>query len=322
MKKIAVITTGGDAPGMNAAVRAVVRTARYCNFQISGIKRGWWGLIENDFFVMGNRDVSGIISRGGTILGTMRCPLSKTRKGMDLIVKNLGRIAPDGIVVIGGDGSMRASYEISKRCRVPVIGIPASIDNDIAGTDETIGFDTAINTALSAIDKIRDTATSHERVFIVEVMGRDSGFLALSAGIASGAEIVLLPEIKWKKKDVLKKLISFERKKSSLIIVMAEGAGDCQCLCEYLSGKSGKRVRVSKLGYIQRGGSPSVDSRILGSVLGYRAVELIKKGKKNLMCAWVNDRFRTVPLSYPARHRKKIDREMLKISNVLSGQSR
>ncbi|MFH1353271.1 MAG: ATP-dependent 6-phosphofructokinase [bacterium] len=319
MKKIAVITTGGDAPGMNAAIRAVVRTAHYCNFRISGIKRGWWGLIENDFFVMTNRDVSGIISRGGTILETLRCAKSKTKWGMDLIVKNLGEIAPDGLVVIGGDGSLKASYEISKRCGVPVIGIPASIDNDIAGTDETIGFDTAINTALSAIDKIRDTATSHERVFIVEVMGRSSGFLALSAGIAAGAEIVLLPEIKWKKENVLKKLVSFEKRKSSLIIVMAEGAGGCRNLCKYLSGKSDKQVRVSKIGYIQRGGSPSVDSRVLGSVLGYRAVELIKKGKKNLMCAWVNDGFRTVPLSYPAGHRKKIDREMLKISNVLSG---
>ncbi|MFH1956887.1 MAG: ATP-dependent 6-phosphofructokinase [bacterium] len=319
MKKIAVITTGGDAPGMNAAIRAVVRTAHYCNFRISGIKRGWWGLIENDFSVMTNRDVSGIISRGGTILETLRCAKSKTKRGMDLIVKNLVEIAPDGLVVIGGDGSLRAAYEISKRCGVPVIGIPASIDNDIAGTDETIGFDTAINTALSAIDKIRDTATSHKRVFIVEVMGRDSGFLALSAGIASGAEIVLLPEIKWKKENILKKLVSFEKRKSSLIIVMAEGAGDCLKLCGYLSGKSNKRVRVSKIGYIQRGGSPSVDSRVLGSVLGYKAVELIKKGKKNLMCAWVNDRFKTVPLSYPAGHRKKIDREMLKISNVLSG---
>jgi len=322
VKKIAVITTGGDAPGMNAAIRAVVRTACYRNFRISGIKRGWWGLLENDFSVMTSRDVSGIISRGGTILETLRCAKSKTKKGMGLIVKNLGGIAPDGLVVIGGDGSMRASYEISKKCGVPVIGIPASIDNDIAGTDETIGFDTAINTALSAIDKIRDTATSHERVFIVEVMGRDSGFLALSAGIAAGAEIVLIPEIKWKKENVLKKLINFERKKSSLIIVMAEGAGDCQNLCRYLSGKSDKRVRVSKIGYIQRGGSPSVDSRVIGSVLGYRAVELLKKGKKNLMCAWVRDRFRTVPLSYSAGHRKKIDREMLRISNVLSGQRR
>lgn len=322
MKKIAVITTGGDAPGMNAAIRAVVRSAHYCGFQISGIRRGWWGLIEKDFSIMSNRDVSGIISRGGTILETMRCPRAKTKMGMDKIVKNLVKIAPDGLVVIGGDGSMRASYEISKRCKVPVVGIPASIDNDIAGSDETIGFDTAINTSLSAIDKIRDTATSHERVFIVEVMGRNSGFLALSAGIASGAEVILLPEIKWVKEEILKKLVSFKKEKSSLIIVMAEGAGSCMELCKYLSGKSDKRVRVSKLGYIQRGGSPSVDSRILGSVLGYEAVKLIKNGKKNLMCAWVNDRFKTVSLSYPAGHRKKIDRNLLKISNVLSGQSR
>jgi len=319
MRKIGVITTGGDAPGMNACIRAVVRTALYFNYRIYGIKRGWWGLLENDFSELKSSDVSGIISRGGTILKTLRCPLSRTEKGLRQIVKNLEKIAPDGLVVIGGDGSMRASFEISKRCSVPIIGIPASIDNDIAGTDETIGFDTAINTALYAIDKIRDTATSHERVFIVEVMGRARGFLALNVGLASGAEIILIPEIRWSKKKVLDKLLSFEKKKSSLIIVMAEGAGSSDELADFLSKKSKIKVRVSKLGYIQRGGSPSVDSRLLASIFGWQAVNLLKNKKKNLMCAWVKDSFKTVPLNWPAKHRKKLHEKLLKIANIISG---
>ncbi len=320
MKKIAVVTTGGDAPGMNAAIRAAVRTANFLGMKIFGVKRGWWGFIENDFIHLRNGDVSGIIARGGTILKTHRCPLSKTKEGMAAIVRNLKKIAPDGLIVIGGDGSMRAAYEVSKRCSVPIIGIPASIDNDIAGTDETIGFDTAINTALYAIDKIRDTATSHERVFIVEVMGRRRGFLATSVGIASGAEIILIPEIKWRKEKILEALLSFERKKSSLIIVMAEGAGSSAELAEYISANSKIHVRVSKLGYIQRGGAPSVDSRFLASIFGYEAVRLLESGKKNLMCCWVRDRFKTVPLDYPAKHRKKTNRKLIEISEVLSGK--
>ena len=265
MKKIAVITSGGDAPGMNAAVRAVVRTALHYKFAISGIKCGWQGLIENSYLKLGSRDVSGIISKGGTILHTMRCPASKTKSGMRKIVRNLEKIAPDGLVVIGGDGSMRAANAVSKNSSVPVIGIPASIDNDIAGTDETIGFDTAINTALGAIDKIRDTATSHDRVFIIEVMGRDSGFLALSAGIASGAEVILMPEKAWKK-DEVRRSIEAGSDKSSLIIVMAEGAGDCMELAKYLSDESKKKISKALTGgqktleeQKKKGGNPDND---------------------------------------------------------------
>ncbi|MCD6311259.1 MAG: ATP-dependent 6-phosphofructokinase, partial [Elusimicrobia bacterium] len=267
-KKIAVITTGGDAPGMNAALRAVIRTAVYCGMSITGVKRGWWGFLEDDYVPLDSRSASGIIARGGTFLKTRRCPRSKTVPGMKKISDNLKKIAPDGLIVIGGDGSMRAANAVAKNSGVPVIGIPASIDNDIAGTDETIGFDTAINTALTAIDKIRDTATSHERVFIAEVMGRDSGFLALSSGIASGAEFILLPEIKTDKKEILKKIKAFKGEKSSIIIVMAEGAGSSDELASYLGKMTKLKVRVSKLGYIQRGGSPSVDSRVLAGVLG------------------------------------------------------
>ena len=315
------MTTGGDAPGMNAAIRAVVRSALYFGFDVAGIRRGWWGLLEKDYVKLGGKDVSGIIARGGTILKTSRCPATKTEKGIGTVVKNLLEIAPDGLVVIGGDGSMASASIVANRSRVPVIGIPASIDNDIAGTDETIGFDTAINTSLYAIDKIRDTATSHERVFIVEVMGRESGFLALNVGVASGAEIILLPEIKWKKEEVLEKLRGFKRKKlkSSLIIVMAEGAGSSALLAEYLDRETDMKVRLSNLGYIQRGGSPSVDSRILAGVFGYEAVRLLKNGKKNLMCAWVKDRFSTVPLSYSSSRKKKIDLKLLKIAGIISG---
>lgn len=319
-QKIGLITTGGDAPGMNAAVRAVVRSALSAGMEVTGIRRGWWGLLEKDYAALGSRSVSGIIAKGGTILRTQRCPLSKTKNGMAAIVSNLKKIAPDGLIVIGGDGSMRAANAVSKNSGVPVIGIPASIDNDIAGTDETIGFDTAINTALDAIDKIRDTATSHSRIFIVEVMGRHSGHLALSAGFASAAEIILMPEVKWTKARVLKKVRHFSIDKASLIIVMAEGAGSSGVLREYLAENTKAKVRVSKLGYIQRGGSPSVDSRILGGVFGYEAVELLKKGKKNLMCAWVKDSFKTVPLTYPASHKKKLNRKWLEIAGVLAGR--
>ncbi|MBA3066330.1 6-phosphofructokinase [bacterium] len=319
-KKIAVITTGGDAPGMNAALRAVIRTAVSCGMEITGVRKGWWGFLEDDYIPLDSKSVSGIISTGGTFLKTRRCPLSKTADGLKTISENLKKIAPDGLIVIGGDGSMRAADAIAKKSGVPVIGIPASIDNDIAGTDETIGFDTAVNTVLSAVDKIRDTATSHERVFIAEVMGRDSGFLALSAGLESGYEIILIPEIKTDKKEVLKKIKAFTSEKSSLIIVMAEGAGSSDELAGYLGKMTNLKVRVSKLGYIQRGGSPSVDSRVLAAVLGYEAVMLLKNNKKNLMCAWVKDSFTTVPLAYPASHKKKLNLKWLRIAEVLAGQ--
>ncbi len=319
-KNIAVITTGGDAPGMNAALRAVIRTAVFCGMNITGVRRGWWGFLEDDYIPLDSRSASGIISRGGTFLKTRRCPRSKTAAGLKKISGNLKKIAADGLIVIGGDGSMRAANAVSKKSGVPVIGIPASIDNDIAGTDETIGFDTAINTALDAIDKIRDTATSHERIFIAEVMGRDSGFLALSAGIASGAEIILLPEIKTDKKEILRKIKAFKSEKSSIIIVMAEGAGSSDELAAYIERASRVKVRVSKLGYIQRGGSPSVDSRVLAGVFGYEAVMLLKNNKKNLMCAWVKDSFKAVPLIYPASHKKKLNRKWLRIAEILAGE--
>jgi len=319
MKKIGVITTGGDAPGMNAAIRSVVRTAHHFNMKIVGFKRGWWGLIERDYIQMNLRSVSGIINRGGTILNTVRCKKFKERYYRKVAIRNLKDLAPDGLIVIGGDGSMRSAGILHKESNVPVVGIPASIDNDIAGTDETIGFDTAINTALDAIDKIRDTAQSHQRVFIIEVMGRSRGFLALSVGIASGAEFILIPEIKWDKNRILKEIETFEeRGKTSCLIVMAEGAGNSDELAKFLEKSLELPVRVSKIGYIQRGGSPTVDSRFLASIFGYEAVKSLKNSKGGIMLAWVNDKIMNRPISYSTKHYKKINKGLIKIADILS----
>ena len=320
MKTIGIITTGGDAPGMNAAIRGVVRTALHFKFSVTGYKRGWWGLIEDDAIQMDSRSVSNIISSGGTILHTVRCPVFKQKRLREKAARTLERNTPNGLVVIGGDGSMKAAFELSKSTSVPIVGIPASIDNDIAGTDETIGFDTAINTALTCIDKIRDTASSHNRIFIVEVMGRHRGFLAANTGLASGAEIILTPEEKWNKLAVVNRIKAMlSAKKTSLIIVMAEGAGSSKELAEYLKNHFDIPVRVSSLGYIQRGGPPTVDSRILGSVFGCEAVKMLKNSKGGRMMAWQSDRLTHVALSYSSTHKKKLDNSLLHTASLLSG---
>ena len=319
MKTIGIITTGGDAPGMNAAIRGVVRTALHFKFSVTGFKRGWWGLIEDDSIHMDSRSVSNIISRGGTILHTVRCPVFRQKRLREKAARTLEGKTPHGLVVIGGDGSMMAAFELSKMTSVPIVGIPASIDNDIAGTDETIGFDTAINTALTCIDKIRDTASSHNRIFIVEVMGRRRGFLAANIGLASGAEIILTPEEKWSKKGVVDQIkVMLSSNKTSLIIVMAEGAGSCEGLAEHLKSHFDVPVRVSSLGYIQRGGPPTVDSRILGSIFGSAAVKMLKNSKGGKMLAWQSDRLTDVPLAYPSTHKKNLDKNLLLTASLLS----
>ncbi|MFH1415601.1 MAG: ATP-dependent 6-phosphofructokinase [Elusimicrobiota bacterium] len=319
-KTIAVITTGGDAPGMNAAIRSVVRSAIHSGFKVIGFKRGWRGLIEKDYMNMESRTVSNIIGRGGTILYTDRCPLFKKKKYRRQAAFNLEELSPAGLVVIGGDGSMNAAYMLTEMTSVPVIGIPASIDNDIAGTDETVGFDTAINTALESIDKIRDTATSHRRIFIVEVMGRDRGFLAVNIGLASGAEIILIPEKNRKKEKILEELIELKNSgKSSILIIMAEGAGDADKLAHYIGNSLSVPVRISKLGYIQRGGAPTVDSRLLASLFGFEAIKLLKKKKSGVMITWVKEELGYVPLSYPHNNKKELNMQFLDIARVLSG---
>lgn len=318
MKKIAVITSGGDAPGMNAAVRAVVRQAIYRGLEVIGIHRGFRGLLESQFTNLQIRSVSGIINRGGTILKTGRCAEIKTKEGMNRAVNMLKQLKIEGLVVIGGDGSLHAGNAISKK-GIPVICIPGSIDNDIYGTDETIGFDTALNTAVEAIDKIRDTASSHERIFIVEIMGREHGFLSLSVGIAAGAEIVIVPEIKFDIKTLsqeLKKNINIG--KSSIIIVFAEGVGNPYKLAEEIQKNVKLEVRVSSLGYIQRGGAPSAHSRILASQFGSYAVNLLIKGKKNRLVVLQNGKITDIPISIAANKEKSFDFDLFELEKRLA----
>ncbi|MHB9155643.1 MAG: ATP-dependent 6-phosphofructokinase [Endomicrobiales bacterium] len=317
MKKIAVITSGGDAPGMNATVRAVTRHAIYNGLEVLGIHRGFRGLLEDQFTHLNLRSVSGIINRGGTILRTGRCPEMKTESGMNRAISMLNQLNVEGLVVIGGDGSLHAGDAISRR-GIPVICVPASIDNDIFGTDETVGFDTALNTAVDAIDKIRDTASSHERVFIVEVMGREHGFLSVSVGVAAGVEFVLVPEVKYKLPTLLHELKEqHHRGKTSVIIVFAEGVGNPFKLAADIS-KARFEVRVSSLGYIQRGGTPSARSRILASQFGAHAVELLVKGKKNRLVVLENGRIKDMPIAMAAGKEKEFDRSLYDLTMKLA----
>ncbi len=315
-KKIAIITPGGDAPGMNAAIRAVVRAGLKYNFEIFGIYRGYQGLLEKEIKQINSRSVSGIIYQGGTILKSSRCEKIKTEQGIKQAIEILKEYKFDYLVVIGGDGSIKAASKISKH--IPVVCIPASIDNDVYGTDETIGFDTAIDTAVSAIDKIRDTATSFERVFVVEVMGREHGYLALAVAVASGAEVVVIPEVKYDLDKIAQKLLKDKQKgKSSEIIIFAEGAGDVKTFAIKLEAKIDIPVRVSSLGYIQRGGSPSARSRILASLFGEHAVELILKNIKNKVVVIKNNKIGHIDINTVVSNEKHIDKNLLKLVEEL-----
>ncbi|MBI5555511.1 MAG: 6-phosphofructokinase [Elusimicrobia bacterium] len=320
-KRIAIVTSGGDAPGMNAAIRAVVRTAIFNGLEVVGIERGYQGLIEGQIVNLSLRSVSGIINRGGTILKTVRCEEIKTAKGMTKAVKVLENNKVDYLAVIGGNGSFNGAWQIYQASgkKVKVIGIPASIDNDVAGTDETVGFDTATNTAVEAIDKIRDTATSHERVFVVEVMGRDRGFLALQVGLASGAEFILVPEVKY---DLIKMCSSIsnghKHGKTSYIIVMAEGAGNSQAICDQIHDCARLEVRFSNLGYIQRGGSPTARSRILAEKFGEKSVELILKGEKTKIVGIKDNKISASSLDYAWKGTKELDKKMYKLAEILA----
>ncbi|MFA5780080.1 MAG: ATP-dependent 6-phosphofructokinase [Elusimicrobiota bacterium] len=318
MKKIAIVTPGGDAPGMNACIRAVVRRAVYSGFEVVGVMNGYQGLIDETLIKMDARTVSGTIQHGGTILKSSRCAEIKTPAGLSKAVKTLKKNKIVHLIVIGGDGSIRAADRISKS-GIPSICIPASIDNDVFGTDETIGFDTAIDTAVDAIDKIRDTATSFDRVFIVEVMGREHGFLAVEVGLASGAEFVLVPEIKYdinKICDELKK--DQKKKKTSAVIVFAEGCGDAKKVAKQIFDCTGIDVKVSNLGYIQRGGNPSARSRNLASRFGSFAVDLISKGKKNIVVVLQKNEIKFLPIKKVISGKKKIDIETLKLVENLA----
>lgn len=319
MEKIGVVTAGGDAPGMNAAIRSVVRTAIFNWLKVVGITRGYAGLIKGKIRPLDARSVSGIINHGGTILKTARCEKIKTEEGIRKAAETLKANKIDGLIVIGGDGSFRGASEIYKISGIPVIGIPATIDNDVAGTDTTIGFDTAVNTALFTIDRIRDTATSHERVFVVEVMGRKRGFLALAVGFAEGAEFILIPEIKFDIETICKKLKQGRKKgKTSEIIVMAEGAGDSSQMVREIKERTGYDVRLTILGHALRGGSPTAQSRILANQFGAHAVELLLKGAKKRMVGVKGEKIVSVDLDYSWQQKKDIDEQLHRLAEILS----
>ena len=318
---IAVMTSGGDSPGMNAALRAVARGANRYNLTVWGIYRGYQGLIEDKFVELDSEKVSNIIQRGGTILKSARSQEFRTEEGRTQAVVNLKNKGIDALVVIGGDGTFTGANLLSKEHNIRVIGIPATIDNDIIGTDETIGYDTALNTAIEAIDKIRDTADAHERMFLVEVMGRDAGFIALETGIAVGAELSLLPEeltsisdIKSQLKDMLK-----EQKRSSLVVV-AEGdeTGGALKLAEKIKDDFAKYdLRVCILGHIQRGGSPSARDRVLASRLGASAINVLMEGHNEVMVGVVNNALKITPLRVAVAKKKGLDYGLIELATML-----
>ncbi len=279
IKRIAVLTTGGDAPGMNAAIRAVVRCAVSKKVEVMGVFRGWWGLINDEMKPFDHRSVSGIINQGGTILKTGRCPEFKTREGQERAFANIKKNNIDGLIVIGGNGSFEAAHLFYERYKVPCVGIPASIDNDVNGIDYTIGVDTAINTALAAIDNIRDTATSMERIFVVEVMGRDCGFIALAVALAGGCEEVIIPERKFDLGAICHDIVEANlRGKMSWILVVAEGAGQAVDISKKITEMTSLETRPVILGHVQRGGRPTAVSRDLGLRLGQAAVDSLLSG--------------------------------------------
>jgi 6-phosphofructokinase 1 len=288
MKTIAVLTSGGDAPGMNAAIRAVVRNGIYYGLTVKGVLRGYSGLIHGDFCEMELGSVGDIIHRGGTILHTARCEEFRTLEGQKKAVEQLRRHGVDGLIAIGGDGTFRGAQRLAE-LGFPVIGVPATIDNDIGGTDFTIGFDTAINTVISAIDRIRDTATSHERMFVIEVMGRLAGDIALWAGLAGGAEAILLPEEPFDLQEIIMRIKqTTQRGKKHSIIIVAEGAASGVEIAKTIQESTGFETRVTVLGHVQRGGSPTAFDRVLASRMGAEAVELLLNGKSNQMVAIQN----------------------------------
>jgi 6-phosphofructokinase 1 len=320
--KIGVMTSGGDAPGMNACIRAVVRTGIFHNLEVYGITRGYSGLIDNDIQKMDSRSVANIIQRGGTILKTARCKEFLTPEGRKKAYNNLKKHGINGLVVIGGDGSFKGAQIFSNEFDIPCIGIPGTIDKDIAGTDFTIGFDTAVNTAIEAIDKIRDTADAHDRLFIVEVMGRDAGYIALHSGIGTGAEHILIPERKTDVEAVLESLQEKEKRKKLVnIVVVAEGDdfGGGTDLANLIKERIPNfDIRVAILGHIQRGGSPTSMDRLIASRMGYSAVECLIEGRHNQMVGIMNNKMHFTPLDKAVKAKQKISDEWLKIVKILA----
>ncbi|HEU5138621.1 MAG TPA: 6-phosphofructokinase [Bacillales bacterium] len=318
MKRIGVLTSGGDSPGMNAAIRAVVRKAIYHELEVFGIYYGYAGLISGNIQQLEIGSVGDIIHRGGTMLYTARCEEFKTDEGQEKAVEQLNRFGIEGLVVIGGDGSFRGAEKLVER-GFPAIGIPGTIDNDIAGTDFTIGFDTALNTVIDAIDKIRDTATSHERTYVVEVMGRDAGDLALWSGLADGAESILIPEASYDMEQIVGRLKrGHVRGKKHSIIIVAEGVGSGVDIGRKIKEETNLETRVTVLGHIQRGGSPTGFDRVLASRLGAKAVELLLDGKGGRMVGVQNNQLNDADLKQALQQKHMIDEDMYKLSQELS----
>ena len=323
IKNIGVLTSGGDSPGMNAAIRAVVRAALYYNLQVTGILRGYEGLINADFIPMDIKSVGNIIQRGGTILKTARSKPFKTKEGREQAHHNLKSNHVDALIVIGGDGTFRGANTFAKEFNFPVIGLPGTIDNDLAGTDFAIGYDTAINTVVHAVDKIRDTAESHDRLFIVEVMGKDSGLIALRSGIGVGAEAIMIPQAHMEVGDLIEKIENGRKDKSSKIVIVAEGdeAGGAYGVGEVLKQKFPLiDIRVSVLGHIQRGGKPSCMDRVLASRLGVAAVEGLLAGKTAVMAGQINREIVFTPFAQAIKHldAREITPAWLKLVEILS----
>jgi 6-phosphofructokinase 1 len=322
IKRIGVLTSGGDSPGMNAAIRAVVRTGLYEGMEVYGIMRGYQGILDDDMSPMESRSVANIIQRGGTILKTARCKEFYTPEGRKKAYQNLVKRGIEGLVVIGGDGSFKGAQTFSNEFDIPCIGIPGTIDKDIAGSDYTIGFDTAVNTAVEAIDKIRDTADAHDRLFIIEVMGRDAGYIALHSGIATGAENILIPERKTDIDELVSSLIEKEKRKKLVnLLVVAEGDefGGAEQLSNMIKERiPGFDTRICILGHIQRGGSPSCLDRILASRMGYAAVECLIDGRFNVMVGIVNNEMEFTPLNKAVKEKQDVSDEWLKIVKILA----
>jgi 6-phosphofructokinase len=325
VNKIAVLTSGGDAPGMNAAIRAVVRTCSYHDVEVLGIYRGFQGMIEDDFVELNARSVRNIINKGGTFLKSARSEGFRTKEGRENAYKNLTKNGVEALVVIGGDGTFTGALSFSQEFGFPVMGIPGTIDNDIYGTTHTIGYDTALNTVVDAIDKIRDTASSHNRMFFVEVMGRDSGFIALNSGIGGGAERIIIPEKNIPAEVLLEDIDRGKRRgKTSNIIVVAEGntAGKAVFeLKEYVEQKRPEYdIRVSVLGHMQRGGTPTCYDRVLATRMGVKAVESLLEGKSQYMVGINNDRMELIPLEKAVKENdeSKIDKDLIRITDIMS----
>lgn len=316
--RLAVLTSGGDAPGMNSAIRAVVRKAAYHGHEVIGVRYGFEGLMKGDFIHLGRRDVGDIIHRGGTILRSARADRFLEREGQQQAMAQARQAGITGLIAIGGNGTLRGTAALS-RLGLAVCFIPASIDNDVPGTTRSIGFDTAVNTIVEAVNRIRDTATSHERVFVIEVMGRASGALALHAGVASGAESILIPELPTDYEEICRRLkAGLEAGKAHSIIIVAEGAGGGYDVARQISARTGLETRVTVLGHIQRGGTPSASDRLLASRLGVAAVDCLREGKLSHVVGIHGDAVRVTPIVQTLREPVEADLELARLATILS----